>query len=215
MIQFTLKALIFLVWIFSSRAVAVDRYSFVGEGVDPIIGISFNRARYYDPETGGFISRDPSGISGGLNIYQYCLSNPINFSDPTGLDPWVRFWGGVRMIGGGVETLVGGSLVIAGAGSSATGAGAVVGVPGVVLGVGVAGHGIDTTQAGARQLWTGQNTDTLTSLGLQKVGLSQTQANLIDTGIGIVGSAGAGTLSAASKVSALSKLPTLHDKISS
>ena len=49
-------------------------------------GLYHNRARTYDPITGRFLSKDPSGISGGLNTYLYCLNNPVNFVDSTGLD---------------------------------------------------------------------------------------------------------------------------------
>ncbi len=43
------------------------------------------RARYYDPATGRFISEDPIGFEGGLNLYAYVGGNPINYNDPSGL----------------------------------------------------------------------------------------------------------------------------------
>ena len=43
------------------------------------------RRRYYLPAIGRFISRDPIGITGGLNIYAYAGDDPVDFSDPTGL----------------------------------------------------------------------------------------------------------------------------------
>ena len=46
------------------------------------------RARYYDADTGRFISEDPSGFNGGINLYAYCNSNPVNFVDPSGLDTY-------------------------------------------------------------------------------------------------------------------------------
>lgn len=58
-------------------------------------------------------------------------------------------------------------------------------------------HGLDQVQAGLREVWTGCNVDSFTSQGLQDVGLSQNTANLLDTGISVAGSLGAGTASAA------------------
>ena len=43
--------------------------------------------RYYDPNTGRWVNRDPIGYDGGLNTYGYVLSNPVNGVDPLGLDP--------------------------------------------------------------------------------------------------------------------------------
>ncbi|HTP06743.1 MAG TPA: RHS repeat-associated core domain-containing protein, partial [Anaerolineae bacterium] len=48
-------------------------------------GLYFDRARYYDPIVGRFISRDRLGINGGLNHYAYVGNNPIRFRDPLGL----------------------------------------------------------------------------------------------------------------------------------
>ncbi|WP_259678477.1 RHS repeat-associated core domain-containing protein, partial [Klebsiella aerogenes] len=46
--------------------------------------IVYNRHRYYDPEIAGFISQDPIGLAGGLNVYQYA-PNPLGWGDPWGL----------------------------------------------------------------------------------------------------------------------------------
>ena len=43
--------------------------------------------RYYDPGTGKFINRDPIGYAGGENLYGFADGNPVNESDPDGLDP--------------------------------------------------------------------------------------------------------------------------------
>ena len=42
--------------------------------------------RWYQPDTGRFIMRDPIGIDGGLNLYAYCGNNPLAAVDPMGLE---------------------------------------------------------------------------------------------------------------------------------
>jgi RHS repeat-associated protein len=46
---------------------------------------SYYRARYYDPETGRFLSQDPIGLLGGINRYEYVGNNPLIGIDPSGL----------------------------------------------------------------------------------------------------------------------------------
>ena len=43
--------------------------------------------RYYDPATGRFLQRDPIGILGGSNVYDYVASVPTINVDPEGLFP--------------------------------------------------------------------------------------------------------------------------------
>ena len=44
------------------------------------------RARYYDPSTGRFLSRDPIGFPGVIsNFYEYAINNPAHFEDPSGM----------------------------------------------------------------------------------------------------------------------------------
>jgi RHS repeat-associated protein len=42
--------------------------------------------RYYDPVLKQWISEDPIGLLGGLNLYAYVGGKPVMFSDPRGLD---------------------------------------------------------------------------------------------------------------------------------
>ncbi len=53
--------------------------------------------RYYEPALGRFLQRDPIGIRGGLNVYEYVSSYPIGLVDPLGMigENWVPTPGGV------------------------------------------------------------------------------------------------------------------------
>jgi hypothetical protein len=42
--------------------------------------------RYYDPDTGRWLNRDPIGINGGLNLYGMVANSPLNYIDLLGLD---------------------------------------------------------------------------------------------------------------------------------
>jgi RHS repeat-associated protein len=46
----------------------------------------FMRNRWYDPQTGRFVSEDPIGLGGGVNVYAFAAGNPIAGFDPYGLD---------------------------------------------------------------------------------------------------------------------------------
>jgi hypothetical protein len=46
---------------------------------------SYYRARYYNPALQRFISEDPLGFAGGINLYGYAYNNPLSFRDPLGL----------------------------------------------------------------------------------------------------------------------------------
>ena len=42
--------------------------------------------RYYDPTVGRWLTRDPIGYDGGMDLYAYCMNDPVNGVDPSGLD---------------------------------------------------------------------------------------------------------------------------------
>jgi len=84
----------------------VGRFGVMAEGN----GLYYMRARYYDPEVGRFINKDPIGYAGGMNLYGYVGGNPINFVDPWGLafKRWLfmteSIGGGYKYVGGEVGT---------------------------------------------------------------------------------------------------------------
>jgi len=64
----------------------VNSLRFQGQQVDDETGLHYNRHRYYDSLLGRFVSRDPIGLIGGVNVYQYA-PNPNEWVDPLGLWP--------------------------------------------------------------------------------------------------------------------------------
>ena len=67
----------------------LNPFRYRGYYYDTETGLYFLQTRYYDPEVGRFLNRDsvqyadPETI-GGIDLYAYCLNNPVMYSDPTG-----------------------------------------------------------------------------------------------------------------------------------
>lgn len=79
-----------------------NAYAFTGREWDSETSLYYYRARYYDPEAGRFIGKDPIGFAGGdvnvygyvdsvgkplteTNLYAYTGNSPVNRIDPLGL----------------------------------------------------------------------------------------------------------------------------------
>ena len=59
---------------------------FAGQYYDAETGLHYNYHRYYDPRTGRYLTPDPIGLDGGINLYAYVQNNPVNYSDSQGLE---------------------------------------------------------------------------------------------------------------------------------
>ncbi len=74
---------------------------FQGQYFDGESELYYNTYRYYDPEIGRYITLDPIGIRGGINLFRYNL-NPVMWVDPAGLAPCpVRMVNNTRIHGRG------------------------------------------------------------------------------------------------------------------
>ncbi len=97
-------------------------FGFAGAYTDSETGFQYLRARYYDPQSAQFISRDPLGLeSGETNLYGYAGRDPEDLVDPSGLCDW-RPWkadacsaeaaaGLLDGLTGGYSTQIAGSII--------------------------------------------------------------------------------------------------------
>jgi RHS repeat-associated protein len=69
----------------ASGMTTTNSYTYTGRESDGL-GVDYYRARYYNPNTGRFLSEDPLGFAGsGMNLYAYASENPLRFNDPWGM----------------------------------------------------------------------------------------------------------------------------------
>jgi RHS repeat-associated protein len=126
-------------------------FGYGGQYTDAESGLIYLRARYYDPGTGQFLTRDPLlAITG--EPYNYVANNPLNGSDPLGASWWstaLKVTGVVVGVAavvvaataltvgtGGLDILVAGSAISISGGALAT----------TSLGLGVASEGLTYLQ---------------------------------------------------------------------
>jgi RHS repeat-associated protein len=60
------------------------RYRYTGMERDEESGFTYHTARFCVPNLGRWISIDPSGTEGGLNLYAYAGGNPLKYLDSSG-----------------------------------------------------------------------------------------------------------------------------------
>ncbi|HEX7668787.1 MAG TPA: RHS repeat-associated core domain-containing protein, partial [Polyangiaceae bacterium] len=137
---------------FGTATVELARVSqplrFAGQHYDPETGLQYNRARYYDPRLGTYLSRDPDAPVGGVNHYVYVGADPVNGVDPLGLffDSLPSLATVASVAGGVVVGLAIGAAVVALAPAAIVGA-TVFGIGGAIF-AGIVAGGIAGGAAG-------------------------------------------------------------------
>ena len=66
-----------------SEETTPNRLRYNAQTEDELTGLYYLRARYYAPNIGRFTQEDVI-YNDGLNLYAYCNSNPVMYSDPSG-----------------------------------------------------------------------------------------------------------------------------------
>ena len=78
--------------VIASMGSGASIFGFTGEQVDSYIKLLYLRSRMYDPAAGRFITKDSwqgdDNRPASYNAWLYVYANPVNFTDPSGHDPW-------------------------------------------------------------------------------------------------------------------------------
>ena len=69
---------------------ATNPFRFSSEYLDTETGLIYYNYRYYHPQFGRWLTRDPIGELGGVNLYGMCKNNTIYSYDKLGLSFWCK-----------------------------------------------------------------------------------------------------------------------------
>jgi RHS repeat-associated protein len=78
----------------------VGRFQYTGQVWLPELGLYYYRARIYSPSLGRFMQTDPIGYDDQFNLYAYVGDDPINHTDPDGMQTIEQYRYSAEQIGG-------------------------------------------------------------------------------------------------------------------
>jgi len=128
----------------NTNSTMVNNFRFSGQYYDSETGLHYNYRRYYDPRTGRYLTPDPIGVFGGVNLFLYTDNNPINAIDSLGLIRWTTIGKGAVSTFLGVVGIAGGAAMA----GTPTGLGQVLGATVAVAGSSSLAYGVSQIIAG-------------------------------------------------------------------
>ena len=151
---------------YSSMSSNYDSSLSLSGKIDAATGLYYYNARWYDAQTGRFISEDPA--RDGQNWYIYTSNNPIKYIDPTGMFNWDTVTKGLNhtysgtgklIFGAGLSIGLGGADVLTGGTATPLVAG------GIIAGGVIASNGFIEAVTGAGIAMNGLFEDPCTNKG--------------------------------------------------